>query len=248
MQHVKGISHAPGCKEAFSLLVRRVYHSFGYAVLYLSVLCLNLGLIIWLIKDKGHPEPLDIFVLLEFAVSGALVLEIVYSVKTKGIREWVSDLANWFDFLVALVCVLSLGAYAIGEELQEEVAVGVASARYIAQTLRLGVLLRHARRKNTQGIAEFEQVRFDINWEAEANENRSQNDSLSPQTPYWGRGRAYSSSPVFYNPSMKKNSIAPEVDTPIVSRESDDSQYRDETDQKDSKVRDETDPLMVDDN
>jgi hypothetical protein len=210
-------SHIPDWREAISLIVRRIYHSFGYGVLYGFVLLLNLGLIIWLVKDKGEPKPKEQFIMLEAVVTVALVLEIAYTLKTQGFRNWISDLSNWFDFLVAVVCVLSLGAYAVGEELQEEVAVGVASARYTAQALRLGALLRHARRKNPEVIGEFEQVKFDVNFEnlhqnqlaeaQSANTQGEQSRSGSPTLAYWGRGRAFSASPIFQNTYFKRASL-----------------------------------------
>jgi len=203
--------HIPGWLETVSLIVRRIYHSFGYGVLYAVILLLNLGLILWLIKDKGLPQPMRTFFMLEAAVTVALVLEIAYTLKTQGFRKWIRDLSNWFDFLIAVICVFSLGAFAAGEELQGEVAVGVASARYVAQALRLGALLRHARRKNPHGIAEFEQVRFDVDFEGQTTNADSSNNrnSNSPNMSHWGRGRAFSASPIFQNPLSKRVLVIP---------------------------------------
>ena len=153
--------HFPTCCEWISLITHRIYHSIGYGVIYFLVLLTNLVLLIWLVKDKGTPRPLPLFVSLEIGVTVALVCEILFTAKMQGLRAWIKDLSNWFDFLVAIVCLFSLIAYAIGEELQEEVAVAITSARYGAQTLRLGVLLRYIRRKSPQVLTGEGDIRFD---------------------------------------------------------------------------------------
>lgn len=192
-------THTPSFLESLSLITKRIYHSFTFTLLAFFMLFLNFFLLLWLGWSRGKPEPLEWFLGLELCVTLALMGEITYKALGKGWREWSRDVFNWFDLAVLLVCALSLAAYALwGVESQESIAVAVTSARYLAQTLRLGALFRHARAKNPHGIVEFEEVRF------EADGGRG--NEASPKEASWmqGRGRVSSTSPVTLTAFVKK--------------------------------------------
>lgn len=180
--------HEPSSCEILELTGKRIYHSSSYGIVYAMVLLVNVGLILWLVKDKGRPQPFELFVILEACVTAALVTEILVTARTQGLSQWINELSNWFDFLVAVVCVFSLGASAFGEHPQEEVAVLITSVRYGAQALRFGVLLKHMRRK---GPHELEDIQMD-DMDSEIGEASS-----PPMDTGWGRGRAHSTSPIF---------------------------------------------------
>ncbi|ELR18092.1 uncharacterized protein ACA1_367920 [Acanthamoeba castellanii str. Neff] len=135
--------------QKISNLANRWLHSRGCSLFYVGMILLNLFLIGWVIIARGYPTHW-FFVTLEVFINVALVSEVVFKLVAQKQRFFASK-SNWFDLVVTVLCVVSLGVYFGGpstmEEINDAVAIFLLIFRYGMQFLRLVLFVKNNQQK-----------------------------------------------------------------------------------------------------
>ena len=147
-----------------SNVASRVFFSRAYSVFYGVMIVLNLAALVWALSADGYPESRSFF-LLELIISTALILEVGVRMLAQG-TQFFRSCGNVFDFVVMVLCALTLVLYLSGpslfEEAEDVVSITLNVFRMVVQFLRLTFLVKHRARKGvTRGQVDFTQIAAD---------------------------------------------------------------------------------------
>jgi len=135
--------------QKLSNLANRCLHSRNCSFFYILMILLNLFLIGWVIVAHGYPTHWS-FLVFEISNNLALVAEIVVKMFAQK-RNFFTSKANWFDVVVAVLCVASLGLYFGGpstlEEIDDTLSIFFLVFRYSVQFLRLLHFIKNNQQK-----------------------------------------------------------------------------------------------------
>jgi len=140
-----------GGSEFLFLVGNRLYYSKGYKVFYFSMIVLNVLILLYLLLVRpGAAGQTSLFFAFEILITFLLAIEVGIKLLAQNKSYW-SRPTNWFDFFVLMLCVASLvifsrAEFSEAEHVDELMATFLLSVRYIAQALRLIVLLKHKQR------------------------------------------------------------------------------------------------------
>merc|ERR1711865_661775 len=154
----------PDWLEAASIFATRILASKTYYMACIVMILVNTFLVIWM--AAGNTESVWWFVLLEVLVTAVIVGEVAFRMISEGSGYWRSGW-NVFDFIVMLLCVAAFMVYLVDDasgtdDAADETATSVVLVgRYVAQSLRLFVLLRFTKHLREQNVSSDHNVLFD---------------------------------------------------------------------------------------
>ena len=156
---------------SLSDLARRFYYSRSFSVFYAAMILLNMAILIWAIRLEAAASPEDDaatplmnpgLLVLEAVAVILLIFEIAVRVLHQRKKFW-KRYWNRFDCMVGLLSLVSLAVLGFGgstaaEEVEDIVVTTMRAIRYVAQSLRVVLLVKNHRARRQQG--DEEQISF----------------------------------------------------------------------------------------
>ena len=149
----------PLCQERSRIIAQRIQFSRQWTCLFTVAIVLNGILLLWTVLEAttevgdvvDPPVKRAVFCAFDSVVTAFVLAEVSLNWMTQGAAIFCSQCSNWVDGFVAALSMAALGMALAGPaaklEEDEEVEAVVMLVRYVAQLLRLGVVVRSARRQ-----------------------------------------------------------------------------------------------------